>query len=192
MCWFWWARWGLKNIRWLNVIKFTESIRWFGVFESASTAFRMDLFWGTICINATVGTIFIHFTDAKQERIIENVDDTFTRHNWIITEIFIPSVLIIRQFERVMRSIFNHNRAVKFGRENNFRVCRWFIFIIIVFWKVCQALCCRSTINLSIIFLLITMQEANFPPLFTRQQVGSFWHRVALCRRHNSIFTFQL
>lgn len=141
-------------------------------------------FWRTICVNATVRAILVDFIDAEEEWIVENVDDALARHYRIITIWTRSSVLVILKFKRVMCALLNNHRTMHLGRKDYFRftarLALVFKTIFVILLIICQALSCGTTINLPIIFLLIAMQKAHFPPLLTCEQVGRFWHWVCL------------
>lgn len=151
----------------------------------------MSLFCRNICINAAVRSVFVHLVDSEQERIVENVDDALAGLYRIFLERFVPSILIIFQGKCVVRSVFDHYRAVQFGRKNNSWVRGRRCVLVVIFIEVRQALSSRPTVNLSIIFLLVAMQKANLPPLFASQQIRSLWNRITLCCCHFSDFQLE-
>lgn len=61
----------------------------------------MVLLGWAICIDSAVGAVFVHFVNAEEERIVENVDDALAGHNRVVAKVFISSVLIVFELERV-------------------------------------------------------------------------------------------
>jgi hypothetical protein len=178
-----WAGRRLESTRIVSVVDSTTAISALCV-RSASIGLVAAR---AVRIDAAVRAVFVHLADPEQEWIVEYVDDALARHNWLVAERFAPSILVIRELECVVRAVLDHHGTVEFRGENNSRVCRRRFILVVVFREACQALGGSAAVNLSVVFLLVAMQEAHFPPLLAGEQVCRFRHRVALRRRHVSL-----